>query len=307
MSQALTRPENHQQCQLGGQCAGQPVVRGHLCPRAYQRKLGTTGQMMVFTKHRAGGFPSKIALPMIDGIANAATGYFTCEDHEGIFAPADQVTVSSQAPPTTTLDLMALRNIMHRRWWNQLWANAAETMAKTEQEDKWLYITELLRSGDNQLLTTQLAIEQCLRNDPIKPPLEHLVFASEGYPVLTAATFGVGLKTDELQPIGTLDCGNDSSARPRIQRSLPTLQTRRRATGPSNCTTQFHQREVEDHRCGNDTGHPVSMRRRGIQRRILEDPQCPTKGAVLGTFDMAGQQEYVGPDIFSGTEWTLIK
>lgn len=30
------------------------------------------------------------------------------------------------------------------------------------------------------------------------------------------------------------------------------------------------------------------------------------KGAVIGAFDMVGQQEYVGIDIFSGTEWTLI-
>lgn len=244
---------------------------------------------------------------MTDGISNAATGYFTCKDHEGIFAPADQVTISTTAPPTTTLNLMALRNIMHRRWWNQLWASAAETMAKTEQEDKWLYITDLMRSGDKQLLTTQLAIEQFLRNDPIKPPLEHLVFASEGYPVLTAATFGVGLKTDELQTIGTLGLwgmtvvpGQGYNAvclhfRPEdgllaLRTALPNfINENSKITGAE--MTRAILSQCDDVVFSEESWNTLNAKQ---------------KSAVLGAFDMAGQ-EYVGPDIFSGSEWALIK
>ena len=307
LSNKLTAPENHQQCQFGGKCAGQPVVQGHLCPKAYQRKLGTTNEMRVFTKHRAGGFPPKEGLPMISGIGDAATGYFTCKGHEEMFTPADQVTISKTTPPQDTLDLMALRNIMHRRWWLQHLANAAVGMASQEQEGQWLNLNDLLRHSDSQLLPVQLAIEQSLQNDTVKSPLKHLVFASEGRPVLTAATFGVGLKTDEQQPIGFLGLwgmtvvpGQECNAvclHFRTQDGLLPLQI----ALPNFVNENSKVSATEMTRAILSQCDDVVFSKESWE--ALSDQQ---KDAVRRTFDREGQLTYVGPDIFSGSEWTLV-
>lgn len=244
---------------------------------------------------------------MISGIGDAATGYFTCKTHEEIFTPADQVTISKAMPPQDTLDLMALRNIMHKRWWLQHWANAAVEMASQEQEDRWLDLNNILRHSESQLLPVQLSIEQSLQNDTIKSPLEHLVFTSEGRPVLTAATFGVGLKTDERQPVGVLGLwgmtvvpGQGYNAVCLHFRTQDGLLPRKTAL-PNFSSERWKVSDTEMTRAILSQCDDVVFSKESWE--VLSDNQ---KDAVRRTFDKAGQQMYDGTGIFSGSEWTLV-
>ncbi len=244
---------------------------------------------------------------MICGIGDAATGYFTCKGHEEMFTPADRVTISKTMPPQDTLDLMALRNIMHRRWWLQHLANAAAEMASQEQEEQWLVLNDILRHSESQLLPVQLDIEQSLQNDTIKSPLNHLVFASEGRPVLTAATFGVGLKTDERQPVGVLGLWGMTVV-PGQGYNAVCLHFRTQ-DGPLPLQTALPNFFDEKSRVSATemTGAILTQCDDVVFSKesweALSDRQ---KGAVSRTFDRAGQQPYFGTDIFSGSEWALI-
>lgn len=187
-----TNPQKHQKCLFGNGCKGSPV-KGHLVPENYMKILGPSGQMKVFTKHRfAPEF--KKELPMRQGRGVATVGYFTCQQHEQEFADADKAAITTEVPPQRTLDLMALRGILHTRWWNQLWANASEKLHVEFGLERQLQIAEILRRDDNQLLQMQTKLERSLYSEEnsATSPILHLVLAAECQPVIAAARFGIG-------------------------------------------------------------------------------------------------------------------
>ena len=149
--------------------------------------------MKVFTKHRfAPEF--KTELPMQQGRGDATTGYFTCQQHDQEFAYADKAAITTELPPQRTLDLMALRGILHARWWNQLWANASEKLHAEFGMENQLQIAETLRQDDNLLLQMQNEMERSLypEENSVPSPILHLVLTAECQPVIAAARFGIG-------------------------------------------------------------------------------------------------------------------
>ena len=187
-----TNPTMHKKCLFGNGCEGCPV-KGHLIPRNYMGVLGSSGQMMVFTKHRfAPEFKEK--LPMPQGKDFVAVGYFTCKQHEQKFDHADKVVITTEVPPKKTLDQMALRGILHTRWWNQLWANASESLHAEFGTESQLQIAETLRRDDNLLLQMQSKLERSLypEENSAPSPIMHLVLTAECQPVIAAARFGIG-------------------------------------------------------------------------------------------------------------------
>ena len=189
---AQTNPQKQKKCLFGNGCKGPPVT-GHLVPENYMKVLGSSGQMKVFNKHRfAPEF--KEELPMTQGRGLATVGYFTCEQHDQKFTDADEAVIATEAPPQRTLDLMALREIMHARWWNQLWANASEKAHVKFGLKRQLHIAEVLRGDDNLLLQMQAKLERSLyqEENPSPSPLLHLVLTAECQPVIGAARFGIG-------------------------------------------------------------------------------------------------------------------
>jgi len=187
-----TNPRKHQECLFGNGCKGHPVT-GHLVPENYMKVLGSSGQMKVFTKHRfAPEFKEK--LPMSQGRGVATVGYFACAQHEQEFVDADIAVITTEAPPQRTLDLMAFREIMHARWWNQLWANASENAHVKFGLKQQLRIAEILRHHDNLLLQMQAKLERSLyqEENSTPSPLLHLILTAECQPVIGAARFGIG-------------------------------------------------------------------------------------------------------------------
>ena len=214
-----TRRNQYRQCQVSTECSD-PAVKGHLVPISYMKRLlGFSGQLMVFTKYRFGRLPPQ--LPMQEGVHYATTGYFTCKRHDDLFQSADGVADVDYMPDRRTLNLICYRNVLHTRWWQELWAQAAETVDDQYNKPIQRGIAPVLRKYSQELVRTQYKLEECVldTNDHVSTPerchsIEHLVFVSEGPPVLAAAQFGVSeFDSDTLGQWGlTLIPGTTSNA-----------------------------------------------------------------------------------------------
>lgn len=199
LTQALmdaTRRDQYKQCLVNNGCPN-PAVKGHSVPRAYLRRLpGDSGQMMVFNRPRFGELPRET--PMREGISDASTGYFTCQDHESFFGPADSVTDLREMPDHRTLNLVCYRSLLYSRWWLKLWAQSAERVDAKHGAPIQRGITTRLRQQSRELLQVQTRLEKCVLNLEHREcvtgecsSFEHMVFVSEGAPVVAAAAFGV--------------------------------------------------------------------------------------------------------------------
>ena len=213
-----TRPEQYKECLAGNGCS-EAAVRGHLIPRAYMKRLpGSGAQLVVFNTYR---FSMDPILPMEKGIGVVPTGYFTCRDHDAIFQPADQVTNVHRLWDTRVLNLICYRGVLHARWWQELWARAAETMDLEFGRKTFEGSPELLRSMSEKIRSAQERLEPCTLAGGQHTcsavqchEYQHLVWVSEGPPVLAAAQFGINESaTGDLGLWGfTLIPGTDGNA-----------------------------------------------------------------------------------------------
>lgn len=199
LTQALmdaTRRDQYKQCLVKNGCPG-PAVKGHSVPRAYLRRLpGHGGQMMVFNRPRFGDLPRET--PMREGISEASTGYFTCQEHEELFGPADGIIDLREMPDLRTLNLVCYRSLLHSRWWWELWAQSAERVDAEHNTPIQRGIGPVCRKRSSELLPAQTRLERCVLNPEHEQCLsgqcgsfEHIVFVSEGTPVVAAAAFGI--------------------------------------------------------------------------------------------------------------------
>ena len=191
-----TRRDEYKQCLVNNGCPND-AVKGHSVPVAYMKRLpGYDGQMRVFNTPRFGRLPPE--LPMVEGVGHASTGYFTCEVHEALFRPADEIVDISAMPDRRTLNLMCYRNLLYTRWWFELWSRAAEKV--DDQLDKPIQrgIASKLRAYSQGFVPAQARLEECVlatREHQCARQgcsfFEHMMFAAEGLPVLAASQFGV--------------------------------------------------------------------------------------------------------------------
>ena len=87
---------------------------------------------------------------------------------------------------------MCHRNVLFNRWWMQLWAQASSRIKDQYRAESQYAIAEQLLNDDQQMLKSQLALEQSLGLCEGNPqPYSHLVLTAEGKPMLAAAVFGV--------------------------------------------------------------------------------------------------------------------
>ncbi len=215
---AATRPEQYQKCQAGADCLS-PAIRGHLTPRAYLKRLpGDDNQMKVFNNYRFSPDPQ---LPLRKGISLASTGYFSCKAHDALFQEADKIVDMDVVPRTRVLNLICYRNALQSRWWKELWARGAlivdEQFGKTILGDS----VEKLLAVSNKIFLAQQRLELCALDEDHQDcnteqckDYQHLVWVSEGPPVLAAAQFGINeTDTGELGLWGfTLVPGTNSNA-----------------------------------------------------------------------------------------------
>ena len=190
-----TRVDKYQECLAGGDCQ-EPAIKGHLIPRAHLKRLpGHSNQMKVFNNER---FSAEPTLPLRKGIGWASTGYFTCKTHDAMFQQADQVSDMDVVPPTRVLNLICYRNALQARWWPELWARAAKTV--DEEFDKVILsdTIENLRSISHGISLAQRRLELCALDENHRDcntvqctEYQHLVWVSQGPPVLAAAQFGI--------------------------------------------------------------------------------------------------------------------
>ena len=199
LTQALmdaTRRNQYKECLVDDGCPN-PAVKGHTVPRAYLRRLpGDSGQMMVFNRPRFGELPRET--PMREGINDASTGYFTCQEHEQIFGPADAITDIREIPARRTLNTVCYRSLLHARWWWELWAQSAERVNDEHDAPIQRGIASVCRERSHDLLQAQRRLEKCVLG-PEHPnctpqhcgSFEHMVFVSDGDAVVAGAAFGV--------------------------------------------------------------------------------------------------------------------
>ena len=182
---------SYKRCLVHNKCdTGAPVIKGHLIPVNYMRRLPGENTMAVFTKHRVGRRPRTV--PMEEGINYATTGYFTCQPHDEMFQEVDQLSDITDFPEKRILDLMCYRNVLFNRWWMQLWAQASSRIKDQHRAESQYAIAEQLRTDDQQMLKSQLTLEQSLGLCEGNPqPYSHLVLTADGKPMLAAAVFGV--------------------------------------------------------------------------------------------------------------------
>ena len=214
-----TRRDQYKQCLVSAECPD-PVVKGHSVPVSYLKRLpGSEGKMMVFNRFRFGEL--RPHLPMEEGINYASTGYFTCQPHDGLFQPADGIADIEHMPNCRTMNLVCYRNVLLARWWMELWARAAEEVDDKLNKPIQRGINERLRRHSQELRQSQNRLESCVLDTNHYTCtaercefIEHLIFVSDGPPVLAAAQFGVPeLDSDRLGQWGlTLIPGNQTNA-----------------------------------------------------------------------------------------------
>ena len=214
-----TRRDQYKQCLVNDGCPND-TVKGHSVPESYMKRLpGYPSQMRVFNRSRFGRLPRE--LPMTEGVGDASTGYFTCEVHEDLFGPADNIVDVDQMPNVRTLNLMCYRNVLYTRWWLELWARAAERVDDDHNKPIQREIAPVMRAHSQTFLTAQENLERCVLDREHHPCtrqrcgfFEHLVFVSETPPVLAGAQFGVSeYFPNQLGQWGmTLVPGTDSNA-----------------------------------------------------------------------------------------------
>ena len=190
-----TRPDQYKECQALEGCP-EPAIQGHLIPRAYMNRLpGPDTQMKVFNTYR---FSMDPIVAMQKGIGVASTGYFTCRAHDAVFQPADRLSDFDKLPDTRTLNLICYRSVLHSRWWPELWARAAEAMDRTFCRKTFEGSPQHLRSMSQKVLSAQKRLEPCTLAGEQHvcatgkcDEYQHLVWVSEGPPVLAATQFGI--------------------------------------------------------------------------------------------------------------------
>lgn len=192
---SATRPDQYKKCQAGADCL-EPAIKGHLTPRAYLKKLpGDDHQMKVFNNYR---FSPDPRLPLRKGIGEASTGYFTCKTHDALFQEADKIIDMDIVPRTRVLNLVCYRNALQARWWPELWARGALTV--DEQFGKTILgdSVEKLLAVSSKIFSAQQRLEPCTLDEAHQDcnteqckEYQHLVWVSEGPPVLAAAQFGI--------------------------------------------------------------------------------------------------------------------
>ena len=188
---ADTEKHRYQRCFVNNNCTTeQPVIGGHAIPKNYMHRLPGSSTMKVFTKRRFGRPENEI--PMKEGINVATVGYFTCKPHDQMFQEVDLLADITAMPKQRTLDLMCYRNILYNRWWMHLWAQASERARHAHAAERQYEIAKRLRTDDQVMLASQMAIEQSigLGEGPQRPYL-HVALSSHGRPILAAAVFGV--------------------------------------------------------------------------------------------------------------------
>ena len=293
-----TQPEMHKLCQAGGTCDGD-IVKGHLIPRSYMRRMTSSSQVKVFTKHRFGRTSKKF--PMRAAISEAATGYFTCRKHEQIFQPADQVAITDDMPSQRILDLMAYREILHARWWMQLYAKASDRVADLFGFEKQRIIANKVRSDEPRLIDIQMRIEESFESKADNPrPLTHLVLSSRGKPVLVAARFGIGQEASIEQWGMTIVPNDDHNAlclhfapemgTTAIDLALPSL-----ARGRTEISGEEITRAILS--CCDDVV---------FSEESWDNLTDKEREHVLRAFGQSGNQLYEGPDLFKGCAWKIL-
>lgn len=213
-----TRAEQYKKCQAGVDCL-EPAINGHLTPRAYLKRLpGRDNQMKVFNSYRFSADPS---LPLRKGIGVASTGYFTCKTHDALFQDADRIADVDQMPSTRTLNLICYRSALQAGWWPELWARAARAVDEEFGKSILSGTIENLRSMSHKISLAQQRLELCALDEDHQDcdreqckEYQHLIWVSEGPPVLAAAQFGINeTDTGELGLWGfTLIPGTHSNA-----------------------------------------------------------------------------------------------
>ena len=135
---------------------------------------------------------------MVEGASHASTGYFTCEVHEALFRPADEIVDINTMPDRHTLNLMCYRNLLYTRWWFELWARAAEKVDDELDKPIQRGIAPVSRAHSQGFMPAQAELEKCVLATGEHSCtqqrcgfFEHMVFVSEGLPVLAASQFGV--------------------------------------------------------------------------------------------------------------------
>ena len=157
LEQALmdaTRRDLYKRCLVYDDCP-HDAVKGHSVPVSYMKRLPKyNGQLRVFHRNRFGRLPPE--LPMTEGSGDASTGYFTCQLHEALFGPVDNLVDVDQMLDLRTLNLMCYRNVLYSRWGMELWAQAAERVDDEHNKPIQGEMAPIMRAHSQQYLNWTL-------------------------------------------------------------------------------------------------------------------------------------------------------
>lgn len=211
-----TKRDAHQVCLAMGFHQG-VIARGHLMPKSWLRQLSVAGHVYVFAQLPISGFwrdpEHGLNIPRWTGVDVAATGRFTCEEHEKLFGPIDSVNPNLR--DSRTLNLMVYKPILAGSWQKQLlhkaWAAVLAAVPGDEAFEKDI------RNCSQQMIGLehyQREIEQCLNPPTCRrcqgqacKVVGHVVRHMPGSPAIVVSQFsdGIRMRLDAfrgtLQPI----------------------------------------------------------------------------------------------------------
>lgn len=154
-----TKRKEHKECLVpGGNCEGK-VVEGHSVPKSVMQKMTTDVRVISFVRQPLGS--KGYVLPSAEPINHALTGYFTCEKHEGLFAPVEKEIPDFDNP--NHLDLMAYKALLRAMWTKGLMRAAYESRAGADpKSDLPTYMVHLHTDMERGVGRDKYAAEQTL-------------------------------------------------------------------------------------------------------------------------------------------------
>ena len=133
----MLKRKSFRKCTVGEGCRGK-IVQGHLIPRAWLRAIATQDEVYVFSPHS----PPKALmdedpdyeLPMKEHVNNALTRYFTCEEHEKLFFPIDELDPDLSL--LQNIHLVIYRSLLAQLWLEDFLLRCHKRLAEESPEDE---------------------------------------------------------------------------------------------------------------------------------------------------------------------------
>ena len=204
-----SKRRRYKECLVTGDHEGK-IVKGHLVPEAWLRKIATDDHVYVFATHSVNlkdmYSEQGNEIPKLEHVNNALVRYFTCRKHEENFYDTDKTEPDLSNPKI--LNLMAYKAIIGQQWLESLLMQAHKEAYHEWPDDEVLKYQKRLNSQNVKGLSHyRRQIERCLDPRSCKickgvacKVVAHKVRHISGKPTLSVSEFCSGART-RIRPI----------------------------------------------------------------------------------------------------------